>query len=75
MCRIPSSIFLVVMLVTLGTYAMAMDIPQQQPRIDMKAMTVAELEKAGDAARGQKNYSLAIDYFQAALQKDRKNAN
>ena len=69
------TISLVVMLVTLGTYATAMDIPQQQPRIDMKAMSIAELEKAGDEARGQKNYSLAIDYFQTALKKDRQNAN
>lgn len=75
MRRITFSTFLAVMLVTLGAYAIAMDIPQQQTRVEMKAMTVAELEKAGDEARGQKNYSLAIDYFQAALKKDRQNAN
>jgi tetratricopeptide (TPR) repeat protein len=75
MRRITFSILLAVMLVTFGAYATAMDIPQQQPRIEMKAMSVAELEIGGDQARGQKNYSLAIDYFQAALQKDRRNAN
>jgi len=37
-------------------------------------MSVAELEKAGDAARAQKNYDLAITYFQAGLRKDHKNA-
>ena len=75
MRKITFSILLVVMLVTFGAYATAVDIPQQQPRVEMKAMSVAELEKAGDEARGQKNYSLAIDYFQAALKKDRRNAN
>ena len=75
MRRITFSIFLVVMLATIGTYSRAMDIPQQQPRPDMRAMNVAELEKAGDQARAQKDYSLAIDYFQAALKKDRQNAN
>ena len=74
MRKITFSILFAVMLVTLAS-AIAMDIPQQQPSAEMKAMTVAELEKAGDAARGQKNYSLAIDYFQAALKKDRQNAN
>jgi tetratricopeptide (TPR) repeat protein len=37
-------------------------------------MTVAELEKAGDEARTQKDYAQAIEYFQAAVGKDRKNA-
>jgi Flp pilus assembly protein TadD len=40
----------------------------------MDAMTVADLEKAGDNARAQKDYTLAIEYFQAALRKDHKNS-
>lgn len=75
MRKITFSILLAVMLVTLGAYAIAMDISQQQSRVEMKSMSVAELEKAGDEARGQKNYSLATDYFQAALKKDSRNAN
>lgn len=66
-------ISVLLMLVTMGMYARAIDTPTQ-PNIDMKAMTVAQLEKAGDLARAQKNYDLAIDYFQTAVKKDRKNA-
>lgn len=75
MRRITFSVLLVAMLAILGASVTAMDSPQQQPRVDLKVMSVAELEKAGDEARTQKNYSLAIDYFQAALKKDRRNAN
>ena len=35
---------------------------------------VAELEKAGDACRAQKDYAQAIQYFREALRKDSKNA-
>ena len=45
-----------------------------QERPNLSTMTVAELEKAGDQARAQKDYSLAIDCFKAAINKDRKNA-
>jgi len=41
---------------------------------DLKTMSVAELEKAGDLARAQKDYAMAIDYFSAAIKKDRTNA-
>ena len=41
----------------------------------MDAMTVAQLENAGDEARVQKDYTLAIQYFQTALRKDRKNSS
>lgn len=37
-------------------------------------MSASELEKAGDVARSQKDYPMAIRYFQAAAKKDRKNA-
>ena len=47
--------------------------PEQATR-NMKSMTVAELEKAGDSCRMQKDYSQAIQYFREALLKDKKNA-
>lgn len=73
MRKITLSIPLLVLLMTPGTYARGMDAPDQG-NVDVKAMSVAELEKAGDVARSQKDYGLAINYFQAALKKDRKNA-
>jgi tetratricopeptide (TPR) repeat protein len=45
-----------------------------QPRRDIKSMTVAELEKAGDACRAQKDYEQAQVYFREALRQDKKNA-
>jgi len=63
---------LLAMLVTLSRYSAAAPAPEQAGiRADA---TVAELEKAGDQARAVKDYNLAIDYFQVALRKDRKNA-
>jgi Flp pilus assembly protein TadD len=41
---------------------------------DLKSMTVAELEKAGDNCRAQKDYDHAIQYFQEAVRKDKKSA-
>ena len=46
----------------------------QTSKTEVQSMTVAELEKAGDAARAQKDYAQAIKYFEEALRKDRKNA-
>ena len=66
-------IMLLAMLMTLSRYSAATAAPEQGT-IKMDTMTVAELEKAGDQARSVKDYVLAIDYFQAALRKDRKNA-
>ncbi len=48
------------------------DTPQAAPNLNL--MSVAELEKAGDEARAQKDFNKAIDYFEAAIKKDRKNA-
>jgi tetratricopeptide (TPR) repeat protein len=45
-----------------------------QPAANLNAMTVAELEKAGDAARASKDYEQAIDCFETAIRKDKKNA-
>lgn len=55
-------------------YGIGMPVPQQD-QASMDAMTVVQLEKAGDQARAQKDYTLAIQYFQTALRKDRKNSS
>jgi tetratricopeptide (TPR) repeat protein len=73
MRNITFRIVLLAMLVTLSSYGSATPAPQQGT-VKMDSMTVSELEKAGDLARAQKDYNLAIEYFQTALRKDRKNA-
>jgi tetratricopeptide (TPR) repeat protein len=61
------------MLVAVPRYSKAeADSPQAAPNLNL--MTAAELEKAGDEARTQKDYVKAVDYFEAAIRKDRKNA-
>lgn len=60
------------LLLPLATYSAAGSEPQAGTKKD--AMTVAELEKAGDIARAHKDWDTAIEYFQAATRKDRKNA-
>ncbi len=45
-----------------------------QPAQDMKSMSVAELEKAADAFRAQKDYEHSIEYFREALRRDKNNA-
>lgn len=62
----------VIIAIALGLTRFATGVTEPQPA--MASMTVAQLEKAGDAARSQKDYELAVKYFQAALVKDRKNA-
>jgi len=58
---------------TVIAYGVSFD--QTQPSSPaMQAMTVAELEKAGDACRADKDYAQAIKYFDEALRKDGKNA-
>ena len=66
-------IAIVAMLVGVAGYAFAEAGPQTTG-VALKAMTVAELEKAGDASRAQKDYAQAIRYFQMAVSKDRNNA-
>ncbi len=65
---------LVILLLVLGPakYGIATT-DSQTPRVAMDAMTVAQLEAAGDQARSQKDYELAIKYFETALGKDSKN--
>lgn len=72
MRNITMTITLLAMLVTPGAYSTAETVPDQTK--NMAAMSVADLEKAGDLARSQKNYDLATQYLRAALRKDRKNA-
>lgn len=66
-------LMLLALLLTFASYSAAASWPEQGT-VKMDAMTVGDLEKAGDQARSVKDYTLAIDYFQAALRKDRKNA-
>ena len=73
MRNITLRIGLVMMLIMLSRYSSATPVPQQE-KVNMDAMTVAQLEKAGDQARGQKDYTEAIRYFQAAVRKGRKNS-
>ena len=72
MKKITFTIAILAVLVGLTTFGMAA--PEPDPGKTMTSMSVAELEKAADAARAQKDYQLAIDYFQAALRKEPKNA-
>lgn len=46
----------------------------EQRAVDIKSLTVAELEKAGDNFRAQKDFPHAIQYFQEAVRKDKKSA-
>lgn len=61
------------MALPLAGYAVCVaDSPQD--KVAMQSMTVADLEKAGDDCRAQKDYAQAITYFKEALRKDKKNA-
>jgi len=64
---------IVAVVVGLSQYGFAAGEPEQPTR-DVKSMTVAELEKAGDTCRAQKDYAKAIQYFSEALRKDKNNA-
>lgn len=72
MKKITITIAILAVLVGLPTFSMAA--PDPYPGKAMASMSVAELERAADDARAQKDYRLAIDYFQAAVRKDPKNA-
>jgi tetratricopeptide (TPR) repeat protein len=64
---------LVAMVFGLAPYGFG-DAETQPGKISMDTMTVAELETAGDVARVHKDYALAIQYFEAAIRKDKSNA-
>src|SRR5689334_11523327 len=73
MRRMTLKLVVLAMLVAIPRYGKAeADSPQAAPNLNL--MTVAELEKAGDEARTQKDYLKAIDCFETAIRKDRKNA-
>ena len=75
MKNVMAGIVFVAMLMVLTLYSTDTPGPQQdQVQVNMHSMSVAELEKAADLARAHKDYPLAIQYFQAALKRDRKNA-
>jgi tetratricopeptide (TPR) repeat protein len=73
MRHITSKVGALAILLLLSRYSMGAPAPEQQ-EVNLNSMTAAELEKAGDEARGQKNYRQAIDYLRAAVRKDRKNS-
>jgi tetratricopeptide (TPR) repeat protein len=63
------------LMVVLSQNSVGAPAPQQDhDRSNMQSMTVAQLETNADVARARKDYPLAIEYFQAALKKDRKSA-
>lgn len=65
----------IVMAIPLVFAGRALGLEQAEQRVvDVKSMTVAELDKAGDTCRAQKNYEQAIQYFQEAVRKDKKSA-
>ncbi len=65
----------IVMGIALALAGPALGLEEVEQRVvDVKSMTVAELEKAGDACRAQKDYEHAIQYFQEAVRKDKKSA-
>lgn len=73
MRKLTLAIMVAAILIGLAGYGVALPEPQQTTPA-LGSMTVAELEKAGDASRAVKDYNQAIKYFQAALRRERKNA-
>jgi tetratricopeptide (TPR) repeat protein len=57
----------------IGQYAFGTT-PVEPSKVPVESMTVAQLEKAGDTARTNKDYDQAIQYFEAAIREDSKNA-
>jgi tetratricopeptide (TPR) repeat protein len=75
MRNIAVNIVFMALLMGLTQYSVGTPAPQQdQDKVNMQSMTLAQLETNADVARAHKDYPLAIQYFQAALKKDRKNA-
>ena len=75
MRNVTVKLMLLTLLMSLASFGAVADNPDEQTGVKkMSAMSVAELEQAGDEARSQKNYYKAIEYFQAAVRRDRKNA-
>jgi len=75
MRNLAMTILLAALVIGLPESSMAGTEPQKGSVVKTEEMTVAELEKAGDTARIEKDYDLAIVYFEAATRKDKKNAH
>ena len=75
LCSLPL-IFSAVVLQAQLYSAEQIEVAPPAPRVDAPSptATVADLEKRGDELRAIKDYLDAIDYFQAALNKDPRNA-
>ena len=67
-------IIIVLALAVLQSSAAVLTTDEQKRPVITPSMTVVELEHQGDALRAAKDYEGAIQFFQAALRKDRKNA-
>jgi tetratricopeptide (TPR) repeat protein len=75
MRNITVRVVLAALVMVLSPYSVGAPVPQQnQDKVSLQSMTVAELETAADQARASKNYDQAILYFQAALRKNSKNS-
>lgn len=72
MKNITLKLMLLALMLPLASYGARANEPQITD--DKDKMSAAELEKAGDLARVHKDWYTAIDYFQAAIRKDHKNA-
>jgi len=64
---------IVAMALGVSQYTLASTTPDQS-KVSVESQTVAQLEAAGDVARTNKDYAQAIQYFEAAIRKDSKNA-
>ncbi len=72
MKNVTLKLMLLALLVPLASFGAQASEPQYAA--DKDKMSVADLEKAGDLARAHKDWYTAIDCFQAAIRRDRKNA-
>ena len=66
-------VLVALMALTVAGYAVCVG-ESPQSKVAMRSMTVADLEKAGDDCRAQKDYVQASNYFREAIRKDKKNA-
>ena len=68
------SVILSIAVIAFAVAAYGVSFDDTQTPADVRSMTAAQLEKAGDNCRAQKDYEQAIKYFNEALRKDSKNA-
>ncbi len=67
-------VWITIAIMFLGVTAYALPADEAADTTSLQSMSVADLERAGDASRAQKDYVQAINYFNMALRKDGKNA-